>query len=183
MNLTELLEQTHLFPWKIRWISTWTTPMRTICYGCSFFPSGSVGTCDEWRGTTASRSRLVAVLLVQRRALGCPAFSPLNGRGNVVLVRGSGPYFQTVTSSPATLFPRREATERKRLDLTDEGRAWKPTSPLTDSNFNSPTALHEKKPIQKSVHTHTYTHTETEIKTTNTGLHLYANNTHTHIQH
>lgn len=102
-----------LYGLVLKWPKVFPKKYRTVCYWWSFSPSGSVGTCDEWRGTASSPS-----VINEDENIGS---SCLHGRGNVVLVQGSGPCFETVTSSPPPPFsPRREARERKRRDLTDE---------------------------------------------------------------
>lgn len=115
------------------------------------FPSaGWVGTCDtKWRHFLSFRHRLTSASFM-KRTLVCFAFSWIHGRGNVVLGWGSGPCFQTLTSSSVPPFfpPRREASQREKDTGSERLNA--------DSNFNIPTALHEKKNSFDIPNTHIY---------------------------
>ncbi len=91
------------------------TTIRKTHYWFQFSPSGSVETCDQWR--TAMSCRLMDVLLIQR-IFGCPA-SVCSWKRKCCAGRGSGPCFQTVTSSPRHPFSRGEARKREKAFRSD----------------------------------------------------------------
>lgn len=128
-----------------------------------------------WWVEMSPQSRPMDVLLMERKTLGRPAFSPLHERGNVVLVQGLEPRFETVTSSPTPPFSRegKPDRERRRIWLTGS----ESQHPPADSNFYCLTVLHEQKPIQKSTHRNTDTEmvtTNTVIRTPPAHIHIWA---------
>lgn len=113
-----------------------------------FSSAGWVGTCDtKWRRFLSFRRTLTS-LSFMKRTLVCFAFSWIHGRGNVVLERGSGPCFETLTSSSVPqFFPQKRG---QILDLSD----WTLTATFTTQ------LLCMRKKNYLIFQTHTFTETE-----------------------
>lgn len=124
-----------------------------------FSSAGWVGTCDtKWRRFLSFRRTLTS-LSFMKRTLVCFAFSWIHGRGNVVLERGSGPCFETLTSSSVPqFFPQKRG---QILDLSD----WTLTATFTTQ------LLCMRKKNYLIFQTHTFTETESHDHSSNpTGI-------------